>query len=525
MNLNRMKKLARKGKMSRREFVQYSLVAGFTVAAADQMFVAAASAQPKKGGHFRVGHGHGSTTDAMDPGTWSNGFTGIIGTGIIGDALVEVDTKNNIEPALASSFEPGDDASKWYYKLRQGVEFSNGRTVTAEDVVASYNHHRGKDSKSAVKSALAAVKDIKADGDTIVFELETPNADFPYVTSDYHIPTYPSKDGVADWASGISTGAFILEKFDPGVRLTAKRNPNYWGNANFDSIEMLTIPDVVARTTALNSGDVDSMTRCDLKTLHLLKRNKKLAITDITGFGHFVTPMDVRVAPYDDVNVRLALKHCYDREALVKKILLGHGTAGNDNPIAPSIKYAIQPEPVHQYDPDKAKSYLKKAGLSSLKVDLSVADAAFAGAVDAAVLMQASAKACNIDINVIREAADGYWSNVWMKKPWCFSYWGGRPTLDWMMTTAYYSKAKWNDTFWKSERFDKLLVDGRAETNEKLRAEMYAEMQQILHDDGGIQVLMFNNYVSAHTTKVAHGDLNSNYDMDGGHMFRNWWFA
>ncbi len=94
-----------------------------------------------------------------------------------------------------------------------------------------------------------------------------------------------------------------------------------------------------------------------------------------------------------------------------------------------------------------------------------------------------------------------------------------------MMTTAYYSKAKWNDTFWKSERFDKLLVDGRAETDQKLRAEMYAEMQQILHDDGGIHVLMFNNYVSAHTTKVAHGDLNSNYDMDGGHMFRNWWFA
>ena len=60
---------------------------------------------------------------------------------------------------------------------------------------------------------------------------------------------------------------------------------------------------------------------------------------------------------------------------------------------------------------------------------------------------------------------------------------------------------------------------------QKLRAEMYAEMQQILHDDGGIQVLMFNNYVSAHTTKVAHGDLNSNYDMDGGHIFRNWWFA
>ena len=98
--------------------------------------------------------------------------------------------------------------------------------------------------------------------------------------------------------------------------------------------------------------------------------------------------MDVAVAPFDNVDVRLALKYAIDRQEIVDKVFLGHATAGNDNPIAPSIKYAIDPEPKHVYDPEKAKSYLKKAGLSSLKVDLSVADAAFTGAVDAAVLYQ-----------------------------------------------------------------------------------------------------------------------------------------
>ena len=527
MNLKRMKRLAGKGRMSRRDFIQLSLAAGFTVAAANQMFVKAVSAAPKKGGSFRLGTGHGSTTDSLDPATWSNSFSSLIGTAVVGNPLVEIDQKNNVVPALAESFEASDDAKRWIYKLRKGVTFSDGKSVTPADVIASYNHHRGDKSKSAVKSALATVKTIKADGpDTVVFELEAGSADFPYVTSDYHVPIYQAKaDGSAAWEKGIGTGAFILEQFDPGVRLKAKRNPNYWGDVNFDEIEIITISDVVARTTALNSGDIHYMDRCDLKTLHLLQRNPKVAITDITGFAHYVAPMNTKVAPFDDVNVRLAIKYAYDRDELVKKNLFGHGTAGNDNPIAPSIKYATQPEPIHKYDPDKAKFYLKKAGLSSLKVDLSAADAAFAGAVDAAVLMKEQAKAANIDINVIREAADGYWSNVWMKKPWCFSYWGGRPTVDWMMTTAYAADAKWNDTFWKNDRFNELLVAGRAETNEKLRGEMYAEMQQILHDDGGINVLMFNNFVSAHSKKVAHGDLNSNYDIDGGHLFRRWWFV
>jgi peptide/nickel transport system substrate-binding protein len=190
------------------------------------------------------------------------------------------------------------------------------------------------------------------------------------------------------------------------------------------------------------------------------------------------------------------------------------------------MKFASNPQPVHSYDPDKAKFHLNKAGLSSLKLDISTSEAAFAGAVDAAALMQEHAKAAGIDLNIIREADDGYWDNVWMKKPWCFSYWGGRPTADWMFTTAYAADAAWNDTLWKHPRFNELLVAARGETDEPKRAAMYAEMQQILHDDGGIVVLMFNNFVSAHSAAVTNsGAVASNYDLDGGMIFERWWMA
>ena len=525
MDIDKMKTLVSAGKMGRRDFIQLSVAAGLTAAAGETLFSATARATPKKGGHLKSAVGHGSTTDSLDPGTWENSHVGDLGY-IPYDYLVEIDTKNSPAPGLAESWEASAEVDRWVFKLRKGVEFHNGKSLDAEDVVASINHHRGADTKSAAKSILEIIKDVKANGkDEVVFELSSGSADFPYVVSDYHLPIMAAKDGKMDWASGNGTGPFKLERFEPGVTIEAKRNDNYYGNANFDEISVLSVSDVVARQNALNSGNVDYIDRPDLKTVSLLKRNPGIEIEQVTGFGHYVAPMNTTMAPFDNKDVRLALKYAIDRKELVKKILLGFGSAGNDNPLSKSIKYAIDPEPRHVYDPDRAKFHLKKAGLNSLKIDLSASEAAFSGSLDTAVLMSESAKACNIDINVVREASDGYWSNVWMKKPWCMSFWSGRPTADWMFTTAYAAEAKWNDTFWKNPRFNELLKSARAELNDTRRGEMYAEMQSLLQDDGGIMVLMFNDFVTARSRKLAHGEMNSNYDHDGGYMYRRWWFA
>ena len=89
-----------------------------------------------------------------------------------------------------------------------------------------------------------------------------------------------------------------------------------------------------------------------------------------------------------------------------------------------------------------------------------------------------------------------------MKKGWCMCYWGGRPTEDWMFSTAYSDSAAWNDTFWKHDRFNQLLIGARAELNDELRREMYVEMQSIVRDDGGVVVPLFNNYVFATSDKI-----------------------
>ncbi len=520
-------KLAASGKISRREFMSYAVAAGVTVSAASTMYSSVAKAEPKKGGHFKIGIGSGSTTDSLDPGQSSDTYSQNLGFAHH-NYLTEVDEKGLIQPELAESIEASDDAAQWVIKLRKGIEFHNGKTMDADDVVASYNHHRGEETKSKAKGVTDPIKDIKADGkDTVIFTLSEGNASFPFILSDYHIPVMPSKDGKVDATSGVGSGGYVIDKYEPGVGATLKRNPNYWKSdrAHFDSVEIIPIKDVVARTNALTSGEIHAMDRCDLKTVHLLKRNKALRIEQVTGTQFYSIPMIMTQKPFDNNDVRMALKHAIDRETMVKTILRGYGQVANDHPISPANKYFNKDLEQRSYDPDKAKFYMKKAGVDSLTLDLSAADAAFGGAVDAAVLYKEHASKAGININVVRESNDGYWSNVWMKKPWSMCYWAGRPTEDWMFSIAYAKGASWNDTFWDHDKFNKLLKEARAELNEDKARGMYYEMQQIVRDEGGVVVPMYASYVFSMSTKVAHGDMAANWDLDGNKSAERWWFA
>ncbi|KAA3631701.1 MAG: peptide ABC transporter substrate-binding protein [Proteobacteria bacterium] len=525
--IDRLQKQLASGKITRREFMSRMTAIGAAAAAPGALFSGSAMAAPKKGGHFKLGLGQGSTTDSLDPATYLDTYMQTMGNAIY-SYLAVVDNEGNAVGDLAESIEPSPDATVWRAKIRKGVEFHNGKSVTPEDVIASYQYHMSEDSQSAAKSLLAAVTDLKADGDTVVFTLSEGNADFPYIMTDYHIGIMPSKDGkVADPNSGVGSGGYIVESFDPGVKSILKRNPNFYNDdiAHFDSVESLVIKDVAARTTALTTGEIHAMNRCDLKTVHLLKRNRDLQVLQVTGTQHYTMPMITTQAPYDDNNVRMALKYGIDREAIVQTVLRGYGQVGNDHPIGPSQKYFNKDLPQRSYDPDKAKFYLKEAGLDSLTIDLSAADAAFAGAVDTAVLFKEHAAKAGIEVNVVREPDDGYWSNVWMKKPFCMCYWGGRPTEDWMFTTAYAESASWNDTYWKHDRFNELLLSARAELDENKRRQSYYEMQEIVSNEGGVIVPMFASYVMATSKEIGMPELGANWDMDGLRAIVRWWMA
>ena len=209
---------------------------------------------------------------------------------------------------------------------------------------------------------------------------------------------------------------------------------------------------------------------------------------------------------------------------MLKIILQGFGSIGNDHPIAPTQKYYASELPQRRYDPDKARYHLKKAGLLDHTFKLHAADAAFVGAVDAAVLFKEHAAKAGINIEVQREPNDGYWSNVWMKKAWVMCYWSGRATVDWMLSTAYAQDANWNDTFWKHDRFNQLLKEARAELDETKRREMYVECQKIIRDEGGVVIPLFANYIEAVTKNVRYENSAGNWELDGNRAAERWWF-
>src|SRR3546814_6440285 len=109
------------------------------------------------------------------------------------------------------------------------------------------------------------------------------------------------------------------------------------------------------------------------------------------------------------------------------------------------MQYYKDPPPQIDNNIGKAKEHLRKAGLQSVDVDLSVSDAAFPGAIDAAVLYKEHAAKAGININIVREADDGYWENVWLKKPFNGVDWYGRATCDWLFSSIYAADAAWNN--------------------------------------------------------------------------------
>ena len=526
--LKKLEEMLSQGRISRREFLARISALGLTAALSPVLLTTPAyAAKPKKGGRLKIGCGGASMTDTLDPALVTDIMAPLVSFGLLRNCLVEINPDGKLIPELAESWEPTPDAKVWRFYLRKGVEFHDGKSLLAEDVLDSVNHHRKEDSKSVFKSLAKQIVDVKAEGKyTVVFTLEAGNADFPYALSDQHVSIFPA--GTTDLSKGIGTGGYVLEKWEPGVRAFTKRNPNYWkeGFAHFDEVEVTAINDVNARTSALRTGQIDVINRCERKTFHLLSKAPGVQSVVQKGMRHYNFPMRTDMPPFNDNNIRMAMKHAIDREDILKTVLRGYGEVGNDHPISRLNQFYAKELPQRKYDPDKAKFYLQKAGLSKFSIDHHVADVAFEGAMDAALLFQQHAAKANIDIEVIRSPNDGYWSSVWMNKPFTAAYWSGRPTEDWMFSDAYAAGAAWNETFWDHKRFNELLKKGRIELDPSKRREIYVEMQRLVHDEGGEIVFAFAADLQAASKKLHVPEkVAANWEFDGFKIVERWWFA
>lgn len=527
--LSRIVNAGRERKISRRHFLQHATSAGLGVSAASALWTSEVSAMtPRRGGKFRVGIHDGATTETFNPAQYITNHQ-IQQAHASRSYLTEITSDNKLGPDMADGWSASPDAKTWTFELNKEASFHDGRPFTSRDVVATLNHHRGENSTSAAKAIISAITDVRPDSDhTVVIELEQGLADLPWILTDYHLAIMPADaNGNADWESGVGAGPYQIIDAEPGIGTLLRRHDGWHREgAYFDEIEMSVLNDPNARQTALVAGDIDAVTMIDLKTFNRLQSLQNIVVENIPSASAVTLPMLSSVSPFDNVDVTMALKLSIDRDDIIEKILFGTGTVGNDFHVAPNMPYWPGDIEQRKYDPDRAKYHLKKAGLERLDIELSAADSIMSGAVDFATLYREHAKPAGIDIKPVREPNDGYWSNVWQKKPFVFSKWGVRPTPDAIFTTGYLGGAPWNESLWKNDRFDELLLQAKAELNDTLRAEMYREMCLIARDEGNTVLPAFTNLVCARHKNVAHnGSLASNFELDGARAHHRWWFT
>ncbi|MBN8291719.1 ABC transporter substrate-binding protein [Rhodobacter sp. NTK016B] len=507
---------AARGKLDRRAFLGRAAALGVTSTAATGLLSKAVLAQgPRQGGNLVMGLQGGESTNSLDPALAASQVP-FIYLKVSGEPMVNILPDGSLQGRIAEEWSASPDATTWSFKIRSGVEFHNGQTVTAEDVAQTLRRHSNEESQSGALGIMRGISDISVDGDTLVLTTDGPNADLPYLLADYHLMIQPN-GGMDDATSGIFAGAYKWVENEPGVRHVLEKFENYWddGAGHFNSIEMLVINDATARNSALQSGQVQLINRVEPRVAGLLSRAPGVSVESTAGRGHYVFIMHCNTAPFDNNDLRMALKLGINRQDMVDRILRGYGSVGNDMPINASYPLFDDTIPQREYDPDQARFHYERSGHSG-PIDLRVSDVAFPGAVDAAQLFKESASAAGIDINIIREPGDGYWSETWNVQPFCASYWGGRPVQDQMYSTAYLSTADWNDTRFFNDHFDELLLEARGELDQTRRKAIYSEMGMMVRDEGGLICPMFNDFIDAHNDQITGWVTNPNLElMDG----------
>ena len=496
-------KSALKRGATRRDVMGFLMASGATIAAAGSIVTGAQqalAATPKRGGQVRFAWDLHGPSDTLDPILFTSSLD--YGRGrLLYNNLCRFNEDLTVGPELATEWEASDDVMEWTFKLRKGVEWHDGTPLTADDVVYSMMRHIGDESPSKAKVLFGDVKEwTKVDNHTVKATLSAPNAELPIILGTFHFKIV--KDGATDFQSPIGTGPYILKEFKPGVRSVHDRNDNYWNDAHegpyVDRYEAFGITDSVARVNALIAGDIQMCANLDPKAIPQVEDSgvaEPFAVA--SGVYAAITAMVDR-EPGNNPDFVRGLKHLQRRDRILKVVQKGVGSLGNDQPVGPAYgadwcKEANDP-PTHPYDPDKAKFYLNKSGITA--AELHVAEVA-AGVTDMSLLMQRECSKIGFDLSLKKVPNDGYWGAVWMKQPMNVSAWNMRPSANIMMTIAFKSDAPWNESRWKNERFDQLLGMARAELDPAKRYEMNCEMQKICSEESGTMIPTHRAYLDA----------------------------
>jgi peptide/nickel transport system substrate-binding protein len=479
----------------------------------------AAAAKPKKGGILRVGV-VGSTNDILD------------GQAIVAKAdqarlmagfetLLEFD--QNFAPenkyGLADLVDV-KSTTQAVVRLKKGITFHNGKPVTADDLL--YSWQRLLDAKLALPSYKALTEFMdpaqnrKIDKYTVEFNLKKGTADFKSLLAGYTLTVVPQ--GYTREGPQIGTGPYKVASFTPGRESHHVRNKNYWkpGKPYFDEIFIQDFADKTALVNALLSGQVDAAVDIPLTAIDQVKGASGYAVNEVSGGAWLCMAMMTDRAPFNDARVRQAMRLVANRPEILARALQGHGEIGNDLFGKIDQFYNANKYPQRVQDIAKAVSLLNAAGYTKdkpLEVDLPAPDDT-GGLIPMAQAYAEQAKATGGVLKVTAKAMDSaYWDSTYAKVPFYTSYWSPRAYLAQIGATAGYGETLYEKTV---PAYNDLYVQASGEADSAKRLALVKQLQKMDYEDGAYIIPVFNSFADAYKTKVKGivnrpGQLNLDY--------------
>ncbi len=512
-------KALRRGRISRREFLQLATLLGVSVPAAQALAGCAPAATPaptaapptggiKRGGTLRVA----MQLQAVDhpvrfswveaPNTFRHVF----------EYLAETDNKNITRPLMLESWQPSDDLKTWTLKIRPGIfwykDGQKGEEFVADHVKWNFGQWLDTDQSAVVglwKGFLTSNDVEVVDKYTVRLNLAKPKLDVP--ENLFHYPAmvmHPSFDG--DIASGKnwSTGPYTLAEYRVKERARVVRRDGYWQNGAdgkplpyLDAIEFIDLGnEQSAAVNALKSGQVDNIYQLTADNFLALRNDPSVKIESVATAQVRVLRARVDTPPWDNNDVRMALKKCQDREKILASAYFGEGALGHDCHVSP-VHPEFAPMDVPKYDPEGAKALLQKAGLSSLDVKVSVGT----GWTDVVAYMESlkeTAKPAGINIELETMPNANYWE-IWDQTTVGVTPWTHRPLGVMVLPLGYGSDAEgkplagWNESRWIDREFSELVVKAQGTYDLEARRAIMKQIQTIQMERGPIGVAYWLN--------------------------------
>jgi peptide/nickel transport system substrate-binding protein len=423
------------------------------------------------------------------------------------DTLVTLDAEQNVVPSLAESWSVSDDNLSWTFNLRSGVQFSNGRGLTADDVVYTYERLLNPETGSGQAYLLAGVTAVEApDADTVVFTLEAPNPSLLTKLAGSKSVGIIARESVEDGTintAPIGTGPFVIADYQPGVGLTLERNPNYWqeGLPYLDSIDMRIITDETVRRTALVAGDVDWTISVPAQSVAELKTEPEVVVDEVPAGAYWYIGLNLERETLSDVRVRRAIAMAVNRDNVAQAAAFGNAQPTQD-PIPSSSSWAFGYAP-YEYDPEAARALLAEAGYPD-GFDLEIMPTTqYEESVRAAQVVQADLGAIGIRAT-IRTLE---WAE-WLEEQGGGNYdtficsWNGNVDPDDFYRAQHGTGEVFNFTGYSNPTVDELLQEGKNTDDVETRREIYAQINRQIVDDAPYVYLYNPLEINVYRTNV-----------------------